>query len=286
MKRYNNQILIFGSKGFIAQNLINFLKNIDCSFKAFGQKDLDLISQEECKKKLSKIQYKEVTIIFLSALRPSLGDKLDLTIKNLEMIKNLLSNIEINTIKQFIYISSDAVYPYTKKIINEKTSVEPQSIYGTMHYMREQYISSFIPSAKLTILRPCAIYGKGETIFNYGINKFLKDASEKKIINLFGKGEEKRDHILVDDFVKIIYLSYKKNITGLFNVATGKEKTFLQISHYINIALNKSIKNIYKERKQKVMHRRFDITHLQNNFKDVDLNSIKQGVSKLVKSTN
>ena len=109
---------------------------------------------------------------------------------------------------------------------------------------------------------------------------------KKKIINLFGKGEEKRDHILVDDFVKIIYLSYKKNITGLFNVATGKEKTFLQISHYINIALNKSIKNIYKERKQKVMHRRFDITHLQNNFKDVDLNSIKQGVSKLVKSTN
>ena len=35
---------------------------------------------------------------------------------------------------------------------------------------------------KLTILRPCAIYGLNETFFNYGINGFLNEAKTKKTI--------------------------------------------------------------------------------------------------------
>ena len=83
-------------------------------------------------------------IIFLSALRPSLGNDIDINIKNLKMIRNLLTNINTELINHFIYISSDAVYPYSKDLIDEDTNISPLTIYGSMHYMREQYLKSVI----------------------------------------------------------------------------------------------------------------------------------------------
>ena len=81
----------------------------------------------------------------MSALRPSLGSEIDINIKNLKMMRNLLSNLNIGLINHFIYISSDAVYPYSKDLIDEDTVISPQTIYGSMHYMREQYLKSVIP---------------------------------------------------------------------------------------------------------------------------------------------
>ena len=282
MNNSNKKLLIFGSSGFIAQSLIKLLDQKNCEYIALGKKKLDLTNNEQCKKILTKIQLKNVTVIFLSALRPSCGEELDINIKNLVMIKNLVSNINVNIIRQFIYISSDAVYPDIKNSITETTIISPKSLYGYMHSMREKYISNIIPKKKLTIFRPCAIYGKNETTYSYGINQFVRDAIDKNKIYLFGKGEEERDHILVDDFVGIIFESFQNKITGLFNVATGDGKSFTEIVNYINNAFNKSIQIIYKARKQNITHRSFDVTNLHNNFQKSKIHKIEEGVSKMI----
>ena len=45
---------IFGSKGFIASNLIIYLKN-KYNFTAFDSNDVDLTNSQQCKEKLKKL---------------------------------------------------------------------------------------------------------------------------------------------------------------------------------------------------------------------------------------
>ena len=60
------------------------------------------------------------------------------------------------------------------------------------------------------ILRPTLIYGLEDTHNGYGPNQFLKKVKQKKVIKLFGKGEERRDHVFIDDVTKIIFECIKK----------------------------------------------------------------------------
>ncbi len=283
MKSFNKKLIVFGSNGFVARSLIRLLDNKDCDYVALGKKDLDLTNLEQSKKILRNMQFENVTIIFLSALRPSIGEEMDISIKNLEMIKNLILNININIIRQFIYISSDAVYPFTKIKITENTVVSPETLYGYMHSMREKYISNIITKEKLTVFRPCAIYGKDETSFNYGINQFIKTAIESKKIYVFGNGEEKRDHILVNDLVNIIYESFEGKITGLFNLASGESKSFKEVSTFVNNNFNNSIEIESKPRKKDINHIIFDTTKIQNKFK-TDIKSVQDGIAYMIKS--
>jgi nucleoside-diphosphate-sugar epimerase len=149
--------------------------------------------------------------------------------------------------------------------------------------MREKYISNIIPKEKLTVFRPCALYGQGETSFNYGINQFIKTAVERRKFFLFGNGEEKRDHILVNDFVKIIYESFQNNITGLFNVASGKSKSFNEVVILINKVFNNSIEIECKPRKNDINHRSFNVIKIKNKFK-LDIKNIEEGITHMIES--
>jgi UDP-glucose 4-epimerase len=278
------KVLILGSNGFVAKHLINLLEHKSYEYMTLGKMNLDLTNFQQCRDILSKIDLNDFTIIFLSALRPSVGEDLDITIKSLSMIRNLVVNIDTKILKQFIYVSSDGVYPYSDKILTEKSETNPGSFYGNMHLLREKFLQNIISADKLTIFRPCAIYGSKETIFSYGINKFVRDANNENKIYLFGKGEEKRDHILINDFVELILHSFEKNITGLFNVATGESKTFLDIANQINSILERKVKIVYLPRKIKISHRKFNINKLKKDFKLIRLKSINEGLIDLLKS--
>ena len=278
------KILILGSNGFVAKHLKKLLEIKSCEYLTLGRMNLDLTNFKQCKDILSKINLKDITIVFLSAIRPSSGEDLDDTIKSLSMIRNLVVNINTNLIRQFVYVSSDGVYPYSKYILTEKSETNPSSFYGHMHLLREKFLQNNISKDKLTILRPCAIYGDGETIFSYGVNRFMRDAIKEGKIYLFGKGEEKKDHIFVNDFVELIYKSYEKNLTGLFNVATGKSESFFNIANQINDLFNRKIKIVYVARKIEICHRQFNTNKLKKEFKLLKLKSINEGLNDLYKS--
>ena len=278
------KILILGSNGFVAKHLINLLEQKSYQYMTLGKVDLDLTNFQQCKEVLSKIDLNDFTIVFLSAIRPSVGEDLDITIKSLSMIKNLIVNIDTKILKQFIYISSDGVYPYLDNILTEESDTNPKSFYGNMHLLREKFLQNTIPNDKLTILRPCAIYGSDETIYGYGINKFIRDANYEDRIYLFGKGEEERDHILVNDFVELICHSFEKNITGLFNVATGESKTFLYIANQISNILKRPINIINLPRRVNICHRQFNIDKLKKVFNLIKLKSIDEGLAHLLNS--
>ena len=105
-----------------------------------------------------------------------------------------------------------------------------------MHLMRENIFKML--KTKVCVVRPTLVYGINDPHNGYGPNQFIRSAQSKKNIYLFGKGEEKRDHIHVNDVGELIYKLFKIKYTGVVNLVTGKVYSFLQIAE--------KIKKIYK----------------------------------------
>lgn len=269
------RIVIFGSKGFVSSALIKKLKSENQDIVVLGSKKYNLLLKKNIKK-INKIIKDNDSIFFSSALAPCKNFK-DFQ-KNLDMSLNILKSLKNKKIKKFIYLSSDAVYSDTRLYITEDSKVEPNNIHGLMHICREKVFKNYFGN-KILILRPTLIYGETDTHNSYGPNSFIRLAIKNKNIKLFGKGEEKRDHIYINDVVRIIYLLIKGDKCGSFNICTGKVFSFYNIAKIIIAITNSKSKIIFTKRTGKPHHlglRKFDITKLKNNIKNLKISSLKQ----------
>ena len=88
-------------------------------------------------------------------------------------------------------------------------------------------------SAPICVVRPTLIYGKDDPHNGYGPNLFLRNALDGKDIRLFGKGEELRDHVWIEDVSKIICDVCLYNSSGILNVASGITYSFKNIAEKI-----------------------------------------------------
>ncbi len=245
-----NNLYVFGKKGFIAKDLLKKLKKKKIKFKAFSKKEINLVNKQSCFK-IKKLIKDNSNIIFISAIAPA-KTIYDLE-NNLKMIKNFFKGLKEKKINQIIYISSDAVYSDTKKKINENTKCVPNSIHGKMHLSREKYLKKHF-KGKVTILRPTLIYGKGDPHNGYGPNKFLRLIKKNKNISLFGKGEELRDHVSINDVTKIILMCLGKYKNKTINIVSGKKISFFKIAK-LCINKNKLSKIKYVKRKGPMPHK-------------------------------
>ncbi len=227
-----NKIIILGENSFIASNLINLLKKNNHNFVTISKKKIDL-TKKQSTNKLSKILKSNDILVFISAIAPVKNFRM--LIQNLEICHNVFTVLKSKKIKYFLYVSSDAVYSDSKTPINEKSKTEPENLHGFMHLMRENILK--LLGIKMCIVRPTLVYGASDPHNGYGPNKFVRNAQLKRNIFLFGKGEERRDHIHVNDVGEIIYLLIKKKYVGIINLVTGKVVSFFKIS--------KKIKDIY-----------------------------------------
>ena len=85
----------------------------------------------------------------------------------------------------------------------------------------------------VAILRLTAVYGAGDTHNSYGPNRFLRQALKDGRIALFGKGEETRDHLYVDDAVELVLKVLLHGSTGLLNLARGRSETFRSVAEAV-----------------------------------------------------
>ena len=184
----SKRVLILGSSGIISLNLQNYLTKKKVSFKVLGRSKVNL-TLDKTIYKLKKMISKKDCVIFISAEAPV--KNLKMLFNNIVMSLNFCSKFSNNSLNHLIYISSDAVYKDIKKPMTEKSLAEPNSLHGMMHKIRENIFKKTFKK-KLLILRPTLIYGLEDTHNGYGPNQFLKKVKHKKVIKLFGKGEERR----------------------------------------------------------------------------------------------
>lgn len=263
-----SKVLLIGKNGFVAKSFSNTLSKNNIKFQSLSKSNIDLTNHNECKK-LSSYTSKYV-IFFFAAITPDKGKDEKVLIKNIKMISNFFDFFPISNIAHFNYISSDAVYSSKQENINPHTHTNPDDLYGLMHIVREKIVQSKLTINQVTILRLTAIYGYGDTHNSYGPNRFINQAINDGEIKLFGDGMDKRDHLHIDDLIKILLVFMKKKTPGTFIIATGNSMSFKSIA--------KKISQIFNKKFNKTISLKF----INNNNKT----SIRKfsGLDKIIKS--
>ena len=99
----------------------------------------------------------------------------------------------------------------------------------------------------MLVVRPTLIYGENDPHNGYGPNSFIRLAKKNLNIKLFGKGEERRDHININTVVILILDLIKKDKFGVFNLCSGSVISFNNLAKKIIKIIGSKSKIIYKK---------------------------------------
>jgi ADP-L-glycero-D-manno-heptose 6-epimerase len=221
------KILITGHKGFIGQNAFIKLKDIGHDVYGYDWQDsqtmpklqgVDLIMHLGA---ISSTAEKDVEKVFLQ--------NYDFTVELFE--KSFKKDIPIHC------ASSGAVYGRAKEF-KETSPVFPMSPYAWSKYMVEKYSRKFT-NAPLKLFRYFNVYStEGETE-SHKVGqcsphyKFRKQAEKNGVIELFIDPDYRtayRDFIHVDEVINYHIKFFESDATGIFNIGTGRSKSFEQVA--------------------------------------------------------
>ncbi len=133
---------------------------------------------------------------------------------NYELTKQLADKALLQGIKQFIYISSTKVYgDDINEMLDEHSPCLPVDAYGASKLKAEQYLQSLqSDNFKIAIIRPPLVYGPGVK----GNMIRLLQLADKNFPLPFGKIDNARSMVFIDNLVELINTIIDKEATGVF----------------------------------------------------------------------
>lgn len=273
------RVVVLGSSGFIGMKLIEFLKLNNVSCLGLSTKDVNL-SNENGGQLLAKHLLPNDVVVVLSVQKPNRNMDPSSLIVNLQIANNICQAIHDVVPAHVIYFSSDAVYSFKNELINENTPPQPPNLYGIMHLAREMIFQDAAHKDKipLVIVRSTQVYGPTANHNAYGPGQFCSSAKRESNIMLFGKGEERRDFIAVEDIAKLTYLLMLHKSEGCINLATGSSISFAELAKIVSEQSGKQVTITCQERKQEITHRIFDISLLKQAFPDFVFTNLKNNI--------
>jgi nucleoside-diphosphate-sugar epimerase len=232
-----NRVLILGSQGFIGSAIYSRLEKLGVTVLGLGSKDLNLISPDAAEKLISLLDPNDV-LVFVSARAPC--KDLGMLLENIQMGKSVCDALKVKPVSHVVYISSDAVYGDSDKPITEDSSAAPSSTHGVMHLAREIGLQQNY-SGTLAIVRPTLVYGLNDPHNGYGPNRFRRLAAEGKEIVLFGMGEERRDHVDVEDIADLVARIILRKSNGVINAVSGGVVTFRELAELASLSFESAV---------------------------------------------
>jgi UDP-glucose 4-epimerase len=274
------RVVVLGARGFLGSTLVRRLNNA----VPLGSAEVNLLEPASVDK-LRSIVHDGDALVFASALTPDKGKDTRTTMKNLMMGDHVAAVVEAVKFAHVIYISSDAVYEDDANPVRESSGASPTTLYGLMHLMRERMIlvAAQKSAAPVMVLRPCAMYGTGDTHNSYGPNRFLRTALKDRQISLFGQGEEQRDHLHVQDCAHLIDLCLQHRSAGTLNVATGQAVSFMDVARMVADTVGGDVQIKGQPRSGPVTHRHFEITETIKAFPSFRFTPLRVGLTEFAK---
>ena len=241
------KILITGAAGFLGLHLAKFFDKKGYDLILLDIADFDKKEYPKAckfvKADVRDIQsinrlVKEADIVIHAAAALPLWKKKEIFSINIEGTKNLLSASFESKVKQFIFISSTAVYGVPKKHpIVETDPLIGVGPYGESKIMAEKLCEKYRKKGlTVTVIRPKTFVGT----HRLGVFEILFDwIKDGKKIPVIGSGSNRYQLLDVDDLVEAIYLlltiedQQKTNQT--FNMAAEK---FTTVSQDLQVLFN------------------------------------------------
>jgi len=276
-KKRVSRVVILGSKSFIAKSLINNLKKKNIEIVEVSRVNVDFSNKLNSNKLKDYIQDGD-SIFFVAANAPV--KNIEMLFENIQICQNICDAIKGRDISHIAYVSSDAVYKDSPNQINEESAAEPNSLHGLMHLTREKILESFFYES-LCIIRPTLIYGKDDPHNGYGPNMFIRKANRDEDIDIFGKGEELRDHVWIEDVAEIISRLIRDQYIGKINITSGKAISFLEIANFVKEKYKSTFDINFIERKGPMPHngyRAFNNDKLNSLYEDFNYKLLKDWI--------
>jgi GDP-L-fucose synthase len=309
-KKMKKKILITGCSGFVGINLIlklNKLKKYSLIGTYYKKKPhlpkniklikSDLTNKAYCLKVLKNVDYVYVCSANSSGAGIMESKPLVHLTPNLVMNTYLLESAYENKVKKFIFLSSNTVYPVSRKKMKEKDSnfnfFEKYFIVGWMkrfsEIMCEMYSKKIIRKMQTIIVRPGNLYGPYDK-FDWEKSKFIaatiRKVLENKngIIKVWGDGKDLKDFLYIDDFTDALIKILKiKDIFYVANIAMGKSYSIKNILKLILKIQKVNLKILYDLSKpQMIPVRNIDISKIKKDLNWRPRVTIQEGLKKTI----
>lgn len=272
--------VVIGASGFVGRAVAQRLSSTG-EVLSLGRAEIDLAAEGADAILASKLKSQD-TCIFVAARAPCKTSAM--MTENIAMAGNVCAALAAAPVEHLVYVSSDAVYADSRRPLNEQSIKAPDSLHGAMHLAREFMLRDAMKGRALAILRPTLIYGAADPHNGYGPNQYRRLAQAGRDIVLFGGGEERRDHVLIDDVAEIVARVVVHRSFGELNVASGSTHAFRAIAELIAELHGDGVGVKYIERKGPMPHngyRAFDIASTRAAFPDLKMTSLPEGLRRV-----
>lgn len=251
------RVLVAGGSGFIGVNLILRLLSLGCQVRAtlhkrpaviqdsaleYVKADMTLI--EDCRRAVDGMDYVFMCAANTSGAAVMASTPLVHVTPNIIMNSQMLEAAYFAKVKKFIWLSSNAAYPPTgdrpvKE--DEMFNGDPYDTYYGVGWMKRYteilcklYSEKLNNPMKTVVLRPSNIYGPYDD-FDFATSHMMAATIRKVVerhnpIQVWGKGDDIRDLIYIDDFIDAMILAAEKVETfDPINIGFGKGYSIKEI---------------------------------------------------------
>ena len=222
------RVVVLGSGGFIGAAITQSLRTAGISTLALSRVEMDLLSPTATDKLTNLLNPSDV-LVLASANAPC--KDLAMLQGNLAMIEPVCVALQRQPVAQVVYISSDAVYKDSTSPLTEESCAEPNSLHGVMHLAREVALRQAY-TGPLALVRPTLVYGLNDPHNGYGPNRFRRLAAQGQDIVLYGEGEERRDHVDVEDVADLVLHIVLQRSAGIANAVSGQVVSFRELAEF------------------------------------------------------
>ncbi len=281
-------ILVTGSSGYIGSNFINVFENKYNFFKfSLQENDIDTLNLKNIDIILhcaalvhQKIEYDYKTYYDVNVQYPII----------------LAKKAKENGVKQFIFISTIAVYGEEKEEINKKTACTPITPYGKSKLEAEKQLKELSDeNFVVSIIRPPMVYGEDAP----GNIRSLINLVKKVPVLPFSGITNKRSFIYIGNLIYLIDKIIEKKIDGVFLASDDTSISTTYLIELIAKELNKKVflvkipffESLLKVLKPSLHKRLYESLEVDNSAAKEVLNyknpySVEDGINYMIHGEN
>jgi UDP-glucose 4-epimerase len=225
----------------------------------------------------------------MTSVQRSVQDPVFTTEVNVVGTLNVLEAAKALKAERVVFASSAAVYGTPQAFpILETATISPISPYGASKAASEHYLASLEENHGIEAisLRFFNVYGPRQTPGDYAgvISIFGKRALSQQPIQIFGDGSQTHDFRFVSDVVDATVAASEGTVKSrVFNVATGKETTILELARTMQgITGSESDLRLGPPRTGDILRSVADISKARKELGFAPKTSLDQGLSATV----
>lgn len=232
----SNKVLITGSTGFLGSIIFSYLKEFEVFTLNRSASTFNCDIQNPI-----PIFYEHFDIVIHSAGKAhstskNLAEQNEFYNINFLGTINLLNSLTLNPPKQFVFISSVAVYgKFIGENINETFDLLASDPYGDSKKQAESAVIEWCNNynVKYTILRLPLIIGANAP---GNLKSMISGIKSGYYFNIDG-GKARKSMVLAEDIAK--YIIKAANVGGIYNLTDGVNPNFYELSKHISLQLGK-----------------------------------------------